>query len=75
MKGKIMKKSKVTDNEKQILSYNAYHLDEPAPTEGWQMIKNVYAEDNGFEGQAYKKDNNVVVFKGTDKYSAKDSKN
>ena len=54
MKGKIMKKSKITDNEKQILSYNAYHLDEPAPTEGWQMIKNVYA-DNGFEGQAYKK--------------------
>ena len=67
-----MKNKKVTDKEKQIMSYNAYHLDNPAPLDGWQITKSVQA-DNGFEGQIYKKGNDiVVVYKGTDKKSMKD---
>ena len=56
----------ITDTEKEILSYNSYHLDNPIKLNGWQMVYKEPETNNGFEGQIYQKGNNiVVVYKGT----------
>jgi len=56
----------ITDTEKEILSYNSYHLDNPIKLNGWQMVYKEPETKNGFEGQIYQKGNNVVVvYKGT----------
>jgi len=56
----------ITDTEKEILSYNSYHLDNPIKLDGWQMVYKEPETKNGFEGQIYQKGNNVVVvYKGT----------
>jgi len=56
----------ITDTEKEILSYNSYHLDNPIKLDGWQMVYREPETINGFEGQIYQKGNNVVVvYKGT----------
>ena len=69
-----MKKiNEVTDTEKEILSYNSYHLDNPEKLEGWEMVYHETETRSGFEGQVYKKGNTVViVYKGTDAGSFKD---
>ena len=56
----------ITDTEKEILSYNSYHLDNPIKLNGWQMVYKEPETINGFEGQIYQKgDNVIVVYKGT----------
>ena len=58
--------SNIIDTEKEILSYNSYHLDSPIKLDGWQMVYKEPETKNGFEGQIYQKGNNiVVVYKGT----------
>ena len=58
--------SNITDTEKEILSYNSYHLDNPIKLNCWQMVYKEPETKNGFEGQIYQKGNNiVVVYKGT----------
>lgn len=41
----------ITDTEKEILSYNSYHLDNPIKLNGWQMVYTEPETKNGFEGQ------------------------
>ncbi len=54
------------NEEKQIMSYNAYHLDNPIELNGWEMVCNVSEAETSFEGQIYKKDNDIViVYKGS----------
>ena len=56
----------ITDTEKEILSYNSYHLDSPIKLDGWQMVYKEPETKNGFEGQIYQKGNHIiVVYKGT----------
>ncbi|MBP3820267.1 hypothetical protein J6G99_01325 [bacterium] len=43
----------ITDTEKEILSYNSYHLDNPIKLDGWQMVYKEPETKNGFEGQIY----------------------
>ena len=56
----------ITDSEKEILSYNSYHLDNPIKLNSWKMVYKEPETKNGFEGQIYQKGKNVVVvYKGT----------
>ena len=41
----------ITDTEKEILSYNSYHLDNPIKLNGWQMVYKEPETNNGFERQ------------------------
>ena len=43
------------NEEKQIMSYNAYNLDNPIELNGWEMVCNVSEAETSFEGQIYKK--------------------
>jgi len=68
-----MSKNNITDTEKEIMSYNAYHLYEPIKLRSWDMVHRIPETRNGFEGQIYKKGNDVVVvYKGTDFDNSRD---
>ena len=65
----------LNDEIKKIMAHNSYHMDKPIPVKGWEMVSNKQTE-SGFEGQIYKKGNDVVVvYKGTDFKNLKDIKN
>ncbi|GEM_PF-1515331 len=63
------KSNYVTDIEKEILSYNAYHLDNPIILDGWKLEYKEPETSSSFEGQVYKKGEFVIiVFKGSKEF-------
>ncbi len=55
------KSNYVTDTEKEILSYNAYHLDNPIILDGWELKDTETPTSSGFERQIYRKKRNVLI--------------